>query len=112
MAWLMGLRTIAPDAVHRMVGERRGTVIDVNARNVWAEGHVPGAVNLDPTHYQAGELPADKEAHLVFYCSGPLCRKAPNAARRAQKLGYRDVSVMSAGIQGWLAVGLPTERGL
>ena len=112
MAWLMGLRNISPADVQQMVGERRGAVIDVNARQRWEEGHVPGALNLDPIGYQAGELPADRNASLVFYCSGPLCRKAPNAARRAQQLGYQDVRVMSAGIQGWLAVGFPVERGL
>jgi rhodanese-related sulfurtransferase len=40
-----------------------------------------------------------------------MCRKAPNAARRAKKLGYENVRVMSAGITGWLDKGLPTEAG-
>jgi rhodanese-related sulfurtransferase len=93
-----------------MVEERRVTVLDVNPRERWAEAHVPGAVNLDPVRYDERDLPADKEASLVFYCSNPLCRKAPNAARRAEKLGYRDVTVISSGIQGWLAAKLPTER--
>jgi rhodanese-related sulfurtransferase len=48
---------------------------------------------------------------LVFYCSNPLCRKAPTAARRARKMGYTNVHVMSAGINGWLAAKLPTESG-
>jgi len=47
----------------------------------------------------------------VFYCSGPLCRKAPLAARRAKGFGYTDVRVMSAGISGWMAARLPTESG-
>ncbi len=47
----------------------------------------------------------------MFYCSHPLCRKAPNAASRARKMGYPNVMVMSAGISGWLSAGLPTEAG-
>jgi len=47
----------------------------------------------------------------VFYCSNPLCRKAPSAARRAKQMGYTDVKVMSAGISGWLDAKLPTETG-
>ena len=109
IARLMGLRTISPDALNRMVQERRVTVVDVNPRERWAEAHVPGALNLDPARYDERDLPADKESSLVFYCSNPLCRKAPNAARRAEQLGYRDVKVMSAGIQGWLSAKLPTE---
>jgi len=40
-----------------------------------------------------------------------MCRKAPNAARRAKKLGYTNVQVMSAGISGWMSANLPTESG-
>ena len=52
-----------------------------------------------------------KDATLVFYCSNPMCSKAPNAARRAQGWGYRNVRVMAAGIRGWLSAALPTESG-
>ena len=43
--------------------------------------------------------------------SNLFCRKAPQAARRAVKLGYRDASVMSAGISGWTNAELPVEAG-
>ena len=58
-----------------------------------------------------GDLPPDKDSTLVFDCSSPMCRKAPNAARRAKKMGYSDVRVMTAGISGWLSAKLPTESG-
>jgi rhodanese-related sulfurtransferase len=48
---------------------------------------------------------------LVFYCSNLLCRNAPNGARRASGMGYRQVYVMSAGIKGWLDAALPIESG-
>ena len=75
----------------------------------WAKAHVPGATHLDRPDYAANELPAQKDSLLVFYCSNPLCRKAPNAARRAKGFGYTNVQVMSAGISGWLNARLPTE---
>jgi rhodanese-related sulfurtransferase len=87
------------------------TVIDVNSRQSWIEAHVPGALNLDPADYSDGDLPRDRESSLVFYCSNAMCRKAPNAARRARKMGYSNVTVMSTGIRGWLTTGLPTEPG-
>ena len=68
-------------------------------------------VNLDPAAYDSGDLPADMGALVVFYCSNPWCRKAPNAARRAGSLGYGNVRVMSAGIKGWLEAELPVETG-
>jgi rhodanese-related sulfurtransferase len=111
-ARLMGLKTISPGDLHQRIQKQQVTVIDVNSRQSWLKAHVPGALNLDPADYKDGDLPPDKESSLVFYCSNPLCRKAPNAARRAKKMGYRNVQVMSAGISGWLAAELPAEGGL
>jgi rhodanese-related sulfurtransferase len=111
-AWLMGLKTISPEELHRLAGTSEPvTVLDVNSRDSWMSARVPGATHLDPAGYKEGDLPPDKNAALVFYCSNPMCRKAPNAARRAKEMGYGNVRVMSAGISGWLAAKLPTESG-
>ena len=102
---------ISPRDLHtRMQGESI-VVVDVNHESRWLQARVPGARHLDPLTFTADDLPAGRDAMIVFYCSGPLCRKAPNAARRAKGMGYREVSVMSAGITGWLDASLPTESG-
>ncbi len=110
-AWLMGLKTISPPRLNQLIQDKQATAIDVNSPQSWAQARVPGALNLDPVGYDEKSLPADKDSLLVFYCSNPLCRKAPNAARRAKDMGYRNVHVMSAGISGWLNAKLPTESG-
>jgi rhodanese-related sulfurtransferase len=110
-ARLMGLKTISPDKLHRLMQEQPVSVVDVNSEQSWSRAHVPGAKHLDPTSYRVDDLPADKSSTLVFYCSNPLCRKAPNAARRAKSMGYTNVHVMSAGINGWLGAQLPTDAG-
>lgn len=108
---LMGLKSISPNALHQTMRGQPVTVIDVNSRQSWIKAHVPKAGNLDSATYHESDLPTDKAAMLVFYCSNPMCRKAPNAARRAKKMGYSNVHVMSAGITGWLGAKLPTEAG-
>ncbi len=108
-ALLMGQKTISPAALDTLVRAKEVTVVDVNSPQSFREAHVPGAVNVDPAGFVESDLPADKDANLVFYCSNPMCRKAPSAARRASKLGYTGVKVMSAGISGWIAARLPTE---
>jgi rhodanese-related sulfurtransferase len=111
-ARLMGLKTISPEGLHRLIQDKQEvTTLDVNSRQSWMNARVPGALHLDPTGYSEKDLPPDKGSALVFYCSNPLCRKAPNAARRAKGMGYSDVRVMSAGISGWLKAKLPTESG-
>lgn len=111
IARLMGLSTISPGELLALAQTASATVFDVNSLPSWQRAHVPSARHLDPTRFQWGDLPQDRSAALVFYCSNPLCRKAPLAARRARELGYTNVRVMSAGIQGWLAARLPIESG-
>jgi len=111
IARLMGLATISPQELHRALQDGHVSAFDVNSPQSWAQARVPGAVNLDPAAYEAADLPSDKTTPLIFYCSNPWCRKAPNAARRAKSMGYADVQVMSAGISGWMSAGLPTESG-
>ncbi len=111
IALLMGLPTIAPRDLHRRMQNEPFVTFDVNMRMSWLTARVPGARHLDPAAFEACDLPSDRDAALVFYCSNPLCRKAPNAARRALQMGYTNVRVMSAGISGWQRASLPVESG-
>ncbi len=43
-------------------------IYDNNSRERWAKGHVPGAKWLDEESITAADLPADKDATLIFYC--------------------------------------------
>jgi|SRR6187549_1384906 len=110
-ARLMGLDTVSPADLNRQIGDRSVAVFDVNSPASWQTARVPGARHLDPQAFAAADLPPDRAQPLVFYCSNPLCRKAPNAARRARAMGFRNVRVLSAGISGWRAAGLPIETG-
>ena len=110
-ALLMGLTSVSPNELQQLMQAQLVTVIDVTSAQSWNKAHVPGALHLDPASYNDSALPSDKESSLVFYCSNPMCRKAPNAARRAKKMGYANAKVMSAGIAGWLAARLPTKGG-
>lgn len=111
IARLMGLETLSPAELQDRMQSGGVTTIDVNDRESWSAARVPGARPLDPVAFRESDLPADKNALLVFYCSNPLCRKAPGAARRAKAMGYGNVRVLSAGIRGWIGAGLPTDAG-
>ena len=109
--FLMGLSSVTPKQLHEMTQHGDVAVFDMNARQSWLKARVPGAKNLDPLNFGRQDLPAEKTSRLVFYCSNPFCRKAPNAARQAKKMGYPDVYVMTAGITGWIDAKLPAESG-
>ena len=46
-------------------------VFDNNGAGRYRRSHVPGAKNLNAYLFDAKDLPDDKQATLVFYCSGP-----------------------------------------
>lgn len=108
---VMGLDSVSPEALNQKIKSNSVVVIDVNSRQSWVKNHVPGALNLDPETYTKNDLPSDELTTLVFYCSNSMCRKAPNAARKAKKMGYSNVRVMPAGISGWVSATLPVESG-
>ena len=109
-AMLMGLQSISPKQLHQRMQETAPIIVDVNAQQSWLRARVPGAINLG-VEFDAAALPHDLHTELVFYCSNPLCRKAPRAAKHAVKLGYANVRVLSAGITGWTDAQLPVETG-
>lgn len=111
IARLMGLKTVDPATLRRRMQSEPIAIFDVNSPASWREAHIPGARHLDPETFPESALPIERDHALVFYCSNPFCRKAPLAARRARKMGYREVQVLAAGITGWLAAGLPAESG-
>ncbi len=95
---------------HMMQDGKNVHVYDVNSKRRYERGHIPGAQWASFRSMTAGDLPADKAATLVFYCANPRCHASHKAAKRAVELGYTNVFILPAGIQGWEAAGKPTER--
>ncbi len=87
-------------------------LLDVRSPALFAEGHVPGAVNLPHGKIIASKLaPYAPDTVFVTYCAGPHCNGATRGAIRLARLG-RPVKVMIGGITGWLDEGfsLTTAR--
>ena len=102
---------ISISEVKTLTTSKKAVIIDVNGSESYAKGHVPGA--LDFTAIQAklaDTLPKDKSTLIVAYCGGPACKAYQAAATAAQKLGYKNVKHMSAGISGWKEAGQKLEK--
>ncbi|WP_431301831.1 rhodanese-like domain-containing protein [Sediminicoccus sp. BL-A-41-H5] len=86
-------------------------LLDVRSPALFAQGHVPGAVNLPHGKITAGRM-AEWPAGTLFvtYCAGPHCNGAARGALRLARLG-RPVKIMAGGITGWLDEGFALEAG-
>jgi ArsR family transcriptional regulator len=82
------------------------TVIDVRPPEEFAQGHIPGALNipLDQLERRLGEIPNDREA--VAYCRGPWCVLSFEAVARLRAAG-RGARRLDDGWPEWRKAGLP-----
>jgi rhodanese-related sulfurtransferase len=87
-------------------------VIDARSPDLYANGHVPGAINVPHAKIIESRMTAfARETLFVVYCAGPHCNGAHRAAVRLAKLG-RPVKLMIGGITGWLDEGFRLERSV
>lgn len=86
-------------------------LVDARSPDLFAKGHVPGAVNIPHRKIIASRMHAYAPGTLfVTYCAGPHCNGAARAAVNLARLGY-PVKVMTGGITGWLDEGFELESG-
>ncbi len=62
---------VGVDDVARQLGSPGFHVFDANGKPVFDAAHVPGAVHVSYKSLSEKDLPADRSAHLVFYCKNP-----------------------------------------
>lgn len=82
------------------------TLVDVRSPSLYAEGHIPGAINIPHGKMTEGYMRSHGHGDqlLVVYCAGPHCNGANKAAVRLAKLGM-PVKELIGGICGWLDEG-------
>ena len=92
------------------IAAKKVTLLDANGSDSYTEGHIPGAIDFTATKDNlATVLPKDKNALVVAYCGGPKCKAYEAAAKAAEKLGYKNIKHLTAGISGWKDAGEKME---
>jgi rhodanese-related sulfurtransferase len=95
--------------VHASLPPSDFVLLDVRSPALFAEGHVPGAVNLPHGKITATRMAAWPEDTLfVTYCAGPHCNGAARGALRLARLG-RKVKIMAGGVTGWRDEGFTLD---
>lgn len=89
--------------------EAKADIVLVDARTPkWDDGaRIANAKNLTPESTDAeinAEL-TDKNAYIVTYCGSAKCPLSHQMATRLKTMGYNNVLVYPAGIDGWSAAG-------
>ena len=91
---LKALLDSKPDAI---------TLVDVRDPSEFAEGHIPGAINIPSSTFAAGSGILDKGKRIIVYDNSGA--RSYNAYRKLQKLAYPSIGQVI--FADWKSEGLP-----
>ena len=83
-------------------------VVDVREPDEFAAGHIPGAINMPLSAFQASKLPQPAGKRLILNCLG-----GKRSAMALDKCATAEAVVdthLAGGFGAWQAAGLPVER--
>lgn len=85
-------------------------VIDVRTSEEFAEGHIPGAINIPHTAMseRVKEIETRKAEPIVLYCRSG--RRADLAAEELIEAGFPNIMVLNGAIESWSKNNLPIEK--
>lgn len=120
---LAGGKIIGAAEVKSLLDGKQTLFFDMRSAVNFGKGHIPGAkalpykenseftANFDASvdQFDLGQLPADKNAPMVFYSDGPTGWKSYKAAIKAIKAGYKRVMWFREGYSSWQAAKYPVE---
>lgn len=100
--------TTGPVELERMMKNKEVNIVDVRAAEDYAEGHIPGAVNLpkDQWHSLKG---LRKDKTNVLYCYSQVCHLAATAAVQFAEQGY-PIMELDGGWRWWKDDGFDVEK--
>ncbi|NUQ19917.1 MAG: MBL fold metallo-hydrolase [Gemmatimonadaceae bacterium] len=100
---------VSPRELARRMETDEPYVLDVRAVHEWAAGHLPGVPNLPLASLpdRLEEIPRDQP--IVLQCQSGT--RSIIAASILQAAGFENVADLETGYKGWVAAGLPVQRG-
>ncbi len=94
--------------------ERNALFVDARSSEAFAEGHIPGAVNVHLTDLPAdgSRLPANLSRYnnLVVYGDNPGSASARALAKRLMTAGHKGVYWYEGGVADWKRSGRELEK--
>ena len=120
---LTGGKVVAPAEVKTLLDGKQALFFDMRSAVNFGKGHIPGAKALPykensefaadfdakVDQFDLAQLPADKNAAMVFYSDGPTGWKSYKAAVLSIKAGYKKVMWFREGFSSWQAAQYPVE---
>jgi rhodanese-related sulfurtransferase len=99
------------DAARSYESQKGVLYLDARSAADYAERRIPGAMHIDIRSFDAENAPAAvrQAREIIVYGQDPGSATAIALTKRLLRAGYKRVSFMRDGMNGWVARSLPTE---
>jgi rhodanese-related sulfurtransferase len=110
------IQTIDLPALRKALAAKEVLVLDARPSSFYAEGHIPGALNLSREDFALDygrlrpELDKARNRPIVVYCSGGDCHDSRMVAGALMSLGFSEVRVFTGGWAAWNEAKQPVAR--
>lgn len=97
--------------IKQMTSEHKPLLIDVRSADEYAQGHIPGAINIAHSEMQnsLAQLGSSKDIDVVLYCrSGMRAKKAQDILLQHN---FTQVSHLKGDFMAWSDKALPVATG-
>ncbi|HEX9524337.1 MAG TPA: metalloregulator ArsR/SmtB family transcription factor [Reyranella sp.] len=103
---LDSLEPVSRKELVKRLKDKAVLLLDVRPEDEFAQGHLPGALNIPfaALGKELSKLP--KRAQIIAYCRGPYCVLSFEAVAALRAKGY-DARRLEDGFPEWKAAGLP-----
>ena len=104
-------KTIDREELKKKMGNGENfTLVDVLSEDQYDKSHIKGAINIPLEKIgRKAENKLNKEEEIVVYCSDKNCSASPNAAKKLESLGFKNVYDYEEGKADWKKAGYPME---
>jgi rhodanese-related sulfurtransferase len=108
-------RLMSIDQAAALFTQKRALFADARPLGAYIEGHIKGAVHLDPHQFDkwSEALLAEyaPEQTIIAYCEGEQCSSSTDLAEKLTWLGFENVFYLKDGWGQWEKRQLPTVSG-
>ena len=99
---MVSINEIDVQKVKEMGKNGSATIVDIRDSASFQAGHIPNAIHLNDDTVQQFISNTDKEKPLVVYCYHGI--SSQGAADYFSEQGFKEVSSMTGGFEGWRAI--------
>ena len=100
-------KSVNPQTVLQLIQDKQAPLIlDVRTAGEFAQGHVPGAINISYELLPAShQLDNNKEQDIIIYCHSG--RRAKIASQILQKKGFKQLISLNGNMIAWQKLNYP-----